>query len=336
MITITIQELHEYAKEKVQAAKPVMKPEFYPHKEGFNIVLTYSPVNDPELEYRREVEKWVKRSRGKISSVGRRTLHRLASRLGLSSEVAQRIQTEILAPYEQRKAHLQEYEEALKEALAEESPLSDITREELKDFQEVLGLRDEDVASIEARLLSNQVPREVMPEPEQLEAQSRTVEVQPEVSADDLSSDKGVDYTKLRDLLAQGKWKEADEETLTVMIEVAGREKDGGLRLEDIEKFSCTDLRTIDTLWVKYSNGRFGFSVQKRIWESVGGTPDVDWETYECFSDRVGWRVNNDWLNYNNLTFTLEAAKGHLPFGGDWDVWNVGGVGGSLLSRRDL
>jgi serine/threonine-protein kinase len=132
--------------------------------------------------------------------------------------------------------------------------------------------------------------------------------------ADDLSSERGVDYTKLRDLLAQGKWKEADKETLAVILKVARREQEGWLRVEDIEKFPCTDLRTIDTLWVKYSKGRFGFSVQKRIWESVGGTPDADYETFKRFGDRIKWLVNNNWLEkYDDFTFTKEAPEGHLP-----------------------
>jgi serine/threonine-protein kinase len=109
-----------------------------------------------------------------------------------------------------------------------------------------------------------------------LEAQDRPQSVQewlqlllPQQQTDDLSSDVGVDYAQLRDLLAQGKWKEADKETLLVMLKVAGREQESRLRVSDIEKFPCTDLRTIDTLWVKYSNGRFGFSVQKRIWQTI-------------------------------------------------------------------
>ncbi|HEY9606946.1 MAG TPA: GUN4 domain-containing protein, partial [Allocoleopsis sp.] len=160
-----------------------------------------------------------------------------------------------------------------------------------------------------------------------------------ESQTDDLSSDKGVDYTKLRDLLTQGNWKEADEETLLVMLKVAGRKKDSWLRVEDIEKFPCTDLRTIDTLWVKYSKGRFGFSVQKRIWESVGGTPDADYETYCRFGDRVGWRVDNNWLFYSDLTFTTEAPLGHLPMFTRFQMgersWSGGGrhTYSSLASR---
>lgn len=134
----------------------------------------------------------------------------------------------------------------------------------------------------------------------------------------DLLSEKGVDYTRLRDLLKAGNWKEADRETLAVMLKVSGREQEGWLSSESIDKFPCTDLRTIDQLWVKYSNGHFGFSVQKRIWENVG-------KDYEYFSDRVGWRKNTsnrrwqggiqikEWLRYSDLTFTKNSPQGHLP-----------------------
>jgi serine/threonine protein kinase len=80
----------------------------------------------------------------------------------------------------------------------------------------------------------------------------------------------GMDYINLRNLLAGKKWREADEETARVMLKGAGREEKGWLNIKDIEKFPCEDLRTIDQLWVEYSNGSFGFSVQKRIYRSVG------------------------------------------------------------------
>ncbi|MBW4480093.1 MAG: GUN4 domain-containing protein [Tolypothrix brevis GSE-NOS-MK-07-07A] len=148
---------------------------------------------------------------------------------------------------------------------------------------------------------------------------------------DDLSSEKGVDYTRLRDLLKAQKWKGADQETLAVMLRAGGREKEPWLDSESIENFPCTDLRTIDQLWVKYSNGRFGFSVQKRIWESVG-------KDLEKFGDRVGWlkyekvviekwfglkqqETNKArWLQFDDLTYNLSASKGHLPFDTWWFV----------------
>ena len=150
-----------------------------------------------------------------------------------------------------------------------------------------------------------------------------------------LKSERGVDYTKLRDLLATGKWQKADEETATKMLEAAGRTEERWLRIEDIDRFPCEDLRTIDQLWVKYSNGRFGFSVQKRIYESLGGTKDYDNKIWEAFGDRVGWRVNNEWLHYNELKFNTKAPVAHLPMAGRWRVEWVGGLV-TLLSRRDL
>ncbi|BAZ26672.1 GUN4 domain-containing protein [Kalymmatonema gypsitolerans NIES-4073] len=148
-----------------------------------------------------------------------------------------------------------------------------------------------------------------------------TLSAEKQSEQSDLPSEKGVDYTRLRDLLAAGKWKEADEETLAVMLKATGREEQRWLDIESIENFPCTDLRTIDQLWVKSSNGRFGFSVQKRIWESVGGNRKANNETFEKFGDRVGWRrrrikamLQKEWLHYEELNFTTQGREGHLPY----------------------
>ncbi len=130
---------------------------------------------------------------------------------------------------------------------------------------------------------------------------------------DDLVSDRGVDYSKLRDLLKAGKWKEADQETAKVMFQVANRNKEGWFRIEDIDNFPCTDLRTINQLWLDYSEGKFGFSVQKEIYHCLGGTRDYNREVWEAFGDAVGWRKGGSWLYYQDLTFLREAPSGHLP-----------------------
>jgi len=156
--------------------------------------------------------------------------------------------------------------------------------------------------------------------------------IEPEV---ELLSEKNVDYTRLRNLLADGKWKEADQETIAVMLKATGREKEGWLNIESIETFPCADLRTIDRLWVKYSDGRFGFSVQKRIWESVGGKPDkYDYEIYKKFAEGVGWSVKGEWLTYSHISFSLNAHDGHLPFVCHWVAVCVGLVTVSSLASR--
>ncbi|MBR8840407.1 MAG: GUN4 domain-containing protein [Stigonema ocellatum SAG 48.90 = DSM 106950] len=138
---------------------------------------------------------------------------------------------------------------------------------------------------------------------------------------DNLSSEANVDYTQLRDLLAARNWKEADNETYLVMLEVVDREDGDWIRSDELLDFPCTDLGTIDRLWVKYSNGRFGFSVQKKIYLEVGGVPDGKFyqQAWEKFGDRVGWRVKKSWISYTEVTFDLIqlAPTGHLPAGGN-------------------
>ncbi len=145
----------------------------------------------------------------------------------------------------------------------------------------------------------------------------------PNFSSDDLSSARRVDYRKLRDLLREGKWKEADEETLVVMLKAGNRENQGWLDIESIKNFPSTDLRTIDQLWVKYSNGKFGFSVQKRIWQSIGGKLSIKNEIALIFAinfvSQVGWiqstwNETNKFINIDKLQFTINYANvGHLP-----------------------
>jgi hypothetical protein len=145
--------------------------------------------------------------------------------------------------------------------------------------------------------------------------------IQPLTATDDLSSEKGIDYSRLRDLLAAKNWEEADEETYRVMIRAVGKEDDDWFTSDELLNFPCTDLRTIDRLWVKYSNGHFGFSVQKEIYLSVGGKADGKYykEAFERFGDRVGWRrvesmdllLRRDFFTV--VTFDTSSPRGHLP-----------------------
>ncbi len=141
-----------------------------------------------------------------------------------------------------------------------------------------------------------------------------------------MHSVKGVDYTNLQHLLSEGRWKEADLETGKKMCEVMGREKEGSLTVQDINNFPSEDLRIIDQLWVKASNGHFGFSVQKRIYESLGGTKRYlggnqyyDEKIWKAYVARVGWYLSglNGWIDYNDHTFpSNDSFDGHLPRGG--------------------
>jgi serine/threonine protein kinase len=130
-----------------------------------------------------------------------------------------------------------------------------------------------------------------------------------------LKSEVGINYTKLRDLLAARNWKQADYETYLVMLKAVGHEKDDLIRDKELLNFPCTDLRTIDKLWVKYSNGKFGFSVQKEIYLSVGGIADGKYyeEAWKKFADKVGWMREAAFIGVF-LSYPDTAPKGHLPY----------------------
>jgi hypothetical protein len=138
---------------------------------------------------------------------------------------------------------------------------------------------------------------------------------QAKIKIDNLKSEKNIDYTRLRDLLAAKNWREADKETYRVMIQAVGKKAGEYFYKDELLNFPCTDLRTIDGLWVKYSNGHFGFSVQKEIYLSVGGKADGKYyeEAWEKFGDRVGWRVESSWISSLEVIFDTSSPVGHLP-----------------------
>ncbi len=128
-----------------------------------------------------------------------------------------------------------------------------------------------------------------------------------------LRSEVGVDYTQLSDLLAAGEWQQADAVTRMVASLAADRQEKGWLLTEDMSQFPCFDLHTIDQLWIRYSEGRFGFSVQKQIYESLGGIPTYKAQIFQKFANRLGWQRKGEWLHDSELTFSLAAPSGHLP-----------------------
>lgn len=248
-----------------------------------------------EQHYRQEVIHCVREDGGEISAMSRIFLDGLTSSLELSSEQAETIEQSVLRPF-------QTYAQTLEGMARQQYPLTEAAQTRLKRLQGTLTLSDGEVEAIQKRVL-------VLIEP----LDQPTAMSHPSVIEDDLSSEKGMDYKPLRDMLKAGKWQEADEETLRVMLEAMGRQKEGWLRVEDVKRFPCQDLRTIDQLWVKYSNGKFGFSVQKQIWQECGSPTSYN-DNWKKFGECVGWRVKQEWIYSDSVTFDTSASKGHLPF----------------------
>jgi len=116
-----------------------------------------------------------------------------------------------------------------------------------------------------------------------------------------------IDYSRLKKLLAEKKWKDADKETTTIMLKISQGDKENPLG--QLGSLDCKNLDNIDRLWMKSSNGRFSFSVQNGIYEMMDRNLD-------SFYDSVGWVVKKGQLrNYDSLTFTFfqKAPRGHLP-----------------------
>lgn len=79
-------------------------------------------------------------------------------------------------------------------------------------------------------------------------------------------------YSELEPLLQANNWKAADEETSFRIKAVSKTLMSDGKTNPTLSSFShlpCADFQAIDRLWVKYSSDRFGFSVQRRIYENI-------------------------------------------------------------------
>ncbi|ABW27725.1 GUN4 domain-containing protein [Acaryochloris marina] len=134
-------------------------------------------------------------------------------------------------------------------------------------------------------------------------------------------------YATLEQLLKNQQWYEADQETYRLMITTVGKEDGQLLSENDLKTFPCEDLQMVDQLWVQYSKGKWGFSVQKKIWEECG-SPTIYNDKWEKFGDRVGWRSNGNWRAYPDLTFDInKTLPGEFPA----VVLSVGRGGGHWL-----
>ena len=129
-------------------------------------------------------------------------------------------------------------------------------------------------------------------------------------------------YETLQNLLKENKWLEADKETVRLILAIAGEEEIENLRPEEIAAIDCSELQVIDRLWLNYSDDRFGFSIQAKVYQDLGGdeqsTIEQDAKLIQQWGDKLGWRKDGKWLKCSDLDYSKDAVKGGLP--GLW--WN--------------
>ena len=122
--------------------------------------------------------------------------------------------------------------------------------------------------------------------------------------------------SSLEHLLAAKDWRRADAQTTKAIRIIAGTKRETVVK--NMNKLSEEPFRTIDLLWRKYSGDRFGFSVQKQIYESLGGTSGkISHQAWNNFGDKVGWREKRIWkCAPREMTYQEDKEKapnGHLP-----------------------
>lgn len=125
-----------------------------------------------------------------------------------------------------------------------------------------------------------------------------------------LKSSSKINYKPLYESLASSNFKTANQLTQRYLLVLAGlnsNQKRKWLYFTDMLSLPSQDLETIDTLWRIYSEGRFGFSVQKRIWVCNN-------RNWEKFWHKIGWKINKKNVRYpSEFTWDISAPTGHLP-----------------------
>jgi hypothetical protein len=115
---------------------------------------------------------------------------------------------------------------------------------------------------------------------------------------------------KLRNLLAQKKWKEANIETSRLILYVIELNVRGKFSLtrnsyeeEELDLVPCSILDEIDRLWITSTNGHFGFSVQMRIYE------DCFKETNFNSPFRSQSTGNIDFIKFSDANFSFDPPE---------------------------
>jgi formylglycine-generating enzyme required for sulfatase activity len=104
-------------------------------------------------KYRKEVERFAKRGEGKLSVFARKLLNTKRDELRLSEEEAKPIEDEVLQDFREYERKLNEYEQALIEAVKDNYPFSESIEADLKEYETHLALRDEDISAIKAKVI---------------------------------------------------------------------------------------------------------------------------------------------------------------------------------------
>jgi len=118
----------------------------------------------------------------------------------------------------------------------------------------------------------------------------------------------------LRTLLGDGHWQAADLETrrlLVANVDVGGYV---GVDADEASELDCALLVAVDAAWASASDGRFGFSAQRRQLAAVMDEGFTGNDTWRQFGRAVGWVTGREWIDEDAVTYDASAPEGHLPY----------------------
>jgi hypothetical protein len=124
-----------------------------------------------------------------------------------------------------------------------------------------------------------------------------------------VASEAGQDYSPLQRHLMLQEYEAADGLTSEHLRCLAGEGavRRGYVYYSEVPAMQAVDLESLDRLWLCYSRGRFGFSVQGRLLRACQGKWEQLWP-------RLGWKLNGVWTRYPTaFTWSLAAPDGHMP-----------------------
>jgi serine/threonine protein kinase len=120
------------------------------------------------------------------------------------------------------------------------------------------------------------------------------------------SSEVFIRYDSLRDLLAQGDWQAADDETWNLLRQLLHKSPQAYVFSTELRRLPCEELQTMDQLWQHYSQGRYGFMVQAILYCE-------EEKDYGRFCHRVGWSPAHPSDSIQRWQLGISAPMGHWP-----------------------
>ena len=123
------------------------------------------------------------------------------------------------------------------------------------------------------------------------------------------TSARGIDYAPLQRQLILQNYEQADRLTSEILRQLAGAAavQRGYVYYSEVAAMPSADLDSLDRLWVCFSRGRFGFSVQGRMLNNLAGRWDRLWP-------RLAWKDGGRWTRYpGSFQWSIDAPEGHMP-----------------------